>query len=56
MDASCPSIDQTRKSIIDQGKMKKWSQDGNLLEGAEMLAVHTSIKAEKQSLDKGHEI
>jgi hypothetical protein len=33
--------------------MKKWSQDGNLLEeGAKMLAVYPSIKPENQSFVK----
>ncbi len=44
-----------RKSIILQGKVKKWTQDGNLLEGAEMLAVHPSIKPENQSFIKENE-
>ncbi len=31
-DPSFPSINQTRKSIIHQGKREKWPRDGNLLE------------------------
>ncbi len=50
-DPSCPSINQTRKSIIHQGKRDN-GQDGNLLEGEEMLAVHPSIKPENQSFVK----
>jgi hypothetical protein len=32
--------------------MKKWSLDGNLLEGEELLAVYPSIKPENQSCSK----
>ncbi len=43
-DASFLSINRSRKAITQHGKREKWTWDGNLLEGAEMLAVHPSIK------------
>jgi hypothetical protein len=56
MDASCPSINRSRKAITQHGKREKWTWDGNLIEGAEMLAVHPSIKPENQSFVKENEM
>ncbi len=39
-------INQTRKSITQQGKREKWTRDVNLLEGEEMLPLQPSIKPE----------
>jgi hypothetical protein len=43
-----------RKSIIQQGKREKWTRDGNLLEGAEMLAIHQlNQKSNHSTREKG---
>jgi hypothetical protein len=56
IDASCPSINQTRKAITRQGKREKWTRDVNLLEeGADMLAVYRSIKPKNQAFIKENE-
>ncbi len=46
-----PSIKPENQSFI-KSKLKKWPQDGNLLEGANMLAFYPSIKPENQSFNK----